>query len=592
MVSHVICFDQRSRYVSWVKRNPVYANCVLISLLNPLPDQRQENRQRFLTAYVDMIGQLSVRNHSLLWWATDISSKNRFFTPVVAFLEQFFKLIHVLEQAKADIVVCVDVPWQLQGTIQQALAQKKIKCSWHGNFMSPLAAMAQEPLVRCARIVRHIFYIIPRLMQAHRLFALVIAQAAEDPRAVYVLKTFASPRSFDPKGAYKDLFFGPLPDFLSARHRVIVLAEVMEDFPKTLDLMYEWAKGRIYPWEAFLTVGDVLYASFQMCGYRIRVPPRLNFGQWDVSDLIKRVCWTHGSKIQPLHFYQHAMMSRFLKYFKVQALALTCEFNPWEKMCLWAVQHNAPSAKTFGYQHTVVPQASANMFTSRFEQDLVPRPDVVVTVGQRPKDIIHRYETCRPSAIAVGCGLRFEYLFQQLPRKMEQRKHVLLALEGLPQVVQMVNYVLRQWPSCGGYQLRIRPHPVLPLHKLAHHLVQDPRQMPRLEISRGTSLQQDLEWADTIMYWGSAVALEAVSMGKPVIHFDDGSLLSYDPLFELTEFKWQVNVSTSLGQALHEISALKTKDHQSRQNLAKNYIAGYFHRVTPEAMQCFLERKD
>ncbi len=588
MLLNVLCFDQKSRYTSWVKGRPAYASCPVISLSDPLFGQTQDDRQKFISAYVDAIGQLSVHNDSLLWWATDISSKNRFFTPLAHYLEQFFKLLHAVDQATAQALVFVDVPWPLQGSIQQALAQKNISCAWHEDPFACGALTLKEPLARLARIIRHIFYISSRLMQARRLFSCPLAQATADPKPVYVIKTFASQRSFDAQGQYKDLFFGSLPDFISKHRRVVILADVIDDFAKTSALLKQWGKGGMYPWETFLSTGDVLRASFGMLVYAIRVPEQVTFETYNIAGLIRKVCQAHGSKIQPLHLYQYFMMKRFLKQFNVQGLVLTCEFNPWEKMCLRAVKENSPSAKTFGYQHTVVPQASVNMFTSRFEQDIIPKPDVVITVGQRPKEIIHRYETCEPSAVAVGCGLRFEYLFQQHHRKREHRGHVLLALDGLPQVAAMVNYVLQQWPSCEPCHLRIRTHPVLPVSKFAHQLSQDPLQAPRVEISKGTSLREDLEWADVVIYWGSAVALEALSMGRPVVHFENGSLLSYDPLFELNDFKWRVDAATRLNPVLQAINTLGDQEYKARQQAARNYIVSYFHPITPEAMGCFL----
>ena len=279
-------------------------------------------------------------------------------------------------------------------------------------------------------------------------------------------------------------------------------------------------------------------------------------------------------------------MKNFQTQFNVSDFVFTCEFNPLEKMCLWALSEQSSGAKTIGYQHTVVPHASANMFVSRFEQDIVPRAHKILTVGQKPKEIILRYETCDPSKISAACGLRFEY-FDYPQGQRTNRGHILLALEGLPQVAEMTDYVLKQIASNNQYKLKIRTHPVLPLDKFVHQLSMDPRNIPGVLISKAASLKEDLEWADIVIYWGTTVALEAVSIGKPVIHYDMGSIVRYDPLFEVTDFKWVVNNLMPLAQVIDGIYNLPDEIYYTKREAVQGYIQQYFHRVTPDSLGLF-----
>jgi len=589
MVPQVICFDRPHRYESWIKHHPQYSHYSPVSLSQPLAGATEDSRREFLSTYVDCVGRLSVHNHGLLWWASDLSSKNRFLSPLAGPLEQFFKLIHLIKKSNEDALILVDVPFLMKTGLQRSFLSHQVRCEWYGQRTWPALEILQEPLVLGLRIIRHLIYIIPRIIKARRLFGALVNEKSKDKTPAYLIRTFISTRSFDATGHYKDLFFGSLPDFLSKYSRIIILADVMDDFSKTLDLMKQFGEGRLYPLEVFMTITDVLKASLQMAAYKIRVPQPLNFCSYDISDLVRQICKRQGSKIQPLQLYQYRMMKRFLEKFSVHDFLLTCEFNPWEKMCIRALREGSPAVKILGYQHTVVPQASANMFVSRLEQEIIPRPDLILTVGQKPKDIIARYETCAPSRIKTSCGLRFEYLFKQAPSSRQRRGHVLLALEGLPQAVGMTNYVLQQWPSCESYQLRIRTHVVLPLEKIKSQLISDPAGLPRVEISKLSSLQDDLSWADIVIYWGSTVALEALIMGKPVAHYDNGSLLSFDPLFELNDFKWRVTGSSALPGVLDEIFNLPDVVFEEKRQKAKAYLTSYFHPVTLDAMRLFLE---
>ena len=72
----------------------------------------------------------------------------------------------------------------------------------------------------------------------------------------------------------------------------------------------------------------------------------------------------------------------------MESFLFTYENNPWERMCMMAVKSQAPQTKVTGYQHTVVPHASANMFISSHERGRLPMPDRILTVGEAPKQIM------------------------------------------------------------------------------------------------------------------------------------------------------------------------------------------------------------
>ncbi len=587
MLRQIFCFEDQAAFNRWIKENPARQNAPVVSLNNPCLDISADDRRIFMRAYVDLVGSLSAVNNSLLWWATDLSSKNRFFSPLVTFLEKFYKLLRIIQRADADILCVIDVPFILMPSLKAALKERPVQCAWQGFKLRYYVLLFREILQRYGRVLRHLGYILPRILKAKQLFGDGLAECLARRKPVCLIKTFMSQKSFDQQGAYKDLFFGILPDFLAQTQPMIILGDTMDDINITWPLVKRNAEGKIYPLEAFMSVKDVLYRSAQMLGYRMFVPKRLDFNGTDVSGILKGIVDTFGNKIQPLHLYQHDMMLNVLAHYDIKQFILTCEFNPWEKMCIMALRQASPQTKIIGYQHTVVPQASVNMFTSRFEENIIPRPDLLLTVGKKPEAIIHRYETCVSSNVKPACGLRFAYLFSQPQAKREKRGNVLLALEGLPQVSQMVNYVLNHWGNDCPYQLRVRTHPVLPVERFAGQLVHDPRKMPKVTISEGTSLKEDLLWADIVIYWGTTVSLEAISMGKPVIHFDTGSMLSYDPLFELDQFKWVAGESSDLLGLIDSIYALSDEAYRLQCAEAKAYIADYFHPITAQTMNYF-----
>jgi hypothetical protein len=84
------------------------------------------------------------------------------------------------------------------------------------------------------------------------------------------------------------------------------------------------------------------------------------------------------------------------------------------------------------------------------------------------------------------------------------------------------------------------------------------------------------------------VALEALSMGMPLIHFDMQIYLSYDPLFRCKYLKWIVNNNVSLHDVIEIIDSMSDEEYDRQVFKAKKYIESYFYPVTDERLSKFL----
>ncbi len=546
------------------------------------------DRELFLKEYIDLIGRLSVANHSLKWWATDISSKNRFYSPVSFSLQKFLFILKALEADRSlDDCAVSDVPFEVAVGLRQALAGQDIEAICMGSRFAYVLKKIIRKMRRCLGIAGHVLEILPRWFWVRLKLGPYVDKMAKDQGPCYVIRSFVAKRSFDQQGKYQDIFFGCLPNFLKDKKRVVIFADIFGEFKETVNLI-SGANVPLVPLEYYLSPADIVAACTLPVNYAVTVPGELRCFGYRCSALLKEVCWLNDSKIQTYQFLHYFAMKRFLRRFTAETFLLTYENNPWEKMCVMAIKESSPCTKVIGYQHNVVPQASANMFISRHEEKIIPRPDVVLTVGEIPKGIIHRYETCSPSPMTVGCGLRFEYLFNISPRPRENRGHILLALEGAPEVTSMVNYVLDQIGGDPQCRLMMRTHPILPVENFRHLLRKDLDQVKNLTISKGRTLKEDLEWADIVIYWGSTVGLEALSMGKPVINFDTGDILSYDPLFDCSFLKWQVNSKIVLKPVIEAIYGLPLIEFTQKQKMAQEYMNRYFYRITSPLLTRFM----
>ncbi|MFH1515761.1 MAG: hypothetical protein ABIG42_09920, partial [bacterium] len=363
---------------------------------------------------------------------------------------------------------------------------------------------------------------------------------------------------------------------------------ILGNYKLCIDKISRCTSHVILPIEVFLSYADILRALVQVLFCKIRIRKETLFLGCDVSDIVKNELLRTYYGISFYQFLHYWSTMKLLQTLSVETFLLTYENNPWEKMCMMAVREYSPKTKIIGYQHTVVPQASANMFVSKIEKDVIPMPDRILTVGEAPKEIMERYGSYENGKIEASCGLRFEYLFETSKSERKKSGNILVVLEGIFEVYKMVNYVLKELKNCVQYQVVIRAHPVLPLSSFANKLTYRIDDITNFNVSHNALLKDDIERADIIIYWGTTVALEALSMGKPVIHYEMDSVLSYDPLFECNHLKWVVSEKDSLMSIIDEIYSFSDEQFAREPRDAKAYLNRYFFPVTEEGFNKFL----
>ena len=280
-------------------------------------------------------------------------------------------------------------------------------------------------------------------------------------------------------------------------------------------------------------------------------------------------------------------MNRMLKIFKSEIFISTYENMPWEPMCYLGIKDASPETKIIGCQHTVVSEFSTNYFL--YDNELKNRqlPDKICTVGPVTKRIIERNCGYNHPPIESACALRYQHLKQEDVRFRRNKRKILVALEGIDDVYKLVNYVCNELSQNDNIEIIIRPHPILPLSKIDKNIDIDYTKLNYVKISSNDSITKDLEKVSVVIYRESAVALEAIAFGIPVVCFNSYPTISYDPLFELTDFKWNVDESIRIKPILDEIFNLDDQFFNQSKQKAKLYINNYFNKCTDDNMSVF-----
>lgn len=585
-LSFILQHSQRSRFLFLGKKD-----AGLFSFFNSkgweefqIPARDREFQEKFLREYVDLVGKIGAEQDSRLWWATDIASKNRFASRIPDLLNKFFITVEAA-RANGDLVV-LDPPWQIVDSLTGYFEKNNMPYQITGYKGEKWRDVMFSRTKRIASILKTAAAHIKKIIAARRACPLNLP-GGQGP--LYIIKSFIYDHSFSDNGkTYRDAFFGSLPDYLRDKKRLLIFADILGDYSKALDNISRHNEYSIIPVEKMLSIRDVIATAFEALLSRFKIQKNYQlFSQYEVSSIFRNEISRTFNGLAFYQMFHYRAVKNLLKAAEVDTFLLTYENNPWEKMCIQSLRTCSPDTKILGYAHTVIPQACANMFTSPLESKTVPRPDLILTVGAVPKEIIERYGFSENGRIKASCGLRFEYLFKLPVFERKLNGNIAVMLEGIPEVCKMVDHVLGELGNT-RFKVRIRTHPVLPWDQIARNITQPWASLNNISFSENKSIKDDVEWADIVVYWGTTVALEALSMGTPVIHFDTGSVFSYDPLFECNHLKWNTSRGQSLSDVIEKIHSLDEESFRTEQEKAKEYLNRYFYPIDNEALGKFI----
>jgi len=411
--------------------------------------------------------------------------------------------------------------------------------------------------------------------------------AFEDNK-IYLIKTFAYAHSFKDR-QFDDPFFGQVPNYLkSSGYNVLTIYDPVKCASVATKRSVELEN--VLPWNGFLRVADFIVVYWELvAGLFHKLPRSVEFSGRNISREFRfqylRDSFNSNTFCTLL---MYRAFRRIARQFNVSAALYTFEGNPWEKMLLLALRESEKT-QILGYQHTVVPLASLSMFPIDDETSWTPFPDRVLTVGEIPSQILIEQGEYKEIPVTPSCAVRYQAL-EKIPMKADRlEKKLLVALEGVLGAAQLVEYILEHAPILKDWNITLRTHPALSLREMNSSLERRVANTSNIRLSNKLNVVDDLKDSSIAMYWGSTVALEALKMGLPLIHFDTQTLMNYDPLFSFSDFKWIANRQTNLSHVLNEILLLDSRTLELKRAQGRQFLDNYFYSVTEQNLKKFLE---
>ena len=544
-----------------------------------------EGGQDFRQKYIEFMGRLNFENHSPLWWAMPFTSKNPLATSLCRNVAYFLLAARLAKSSGTPLLLVTDAP-DLAAQVE----------AWgHGEGIKVLN------LVKARRTWRG-------LVRSHNPGAVLYAIArtlwisllTRGSRPRYssrekhtVVASLLHARSLA-TGHYQDVYFGSLVDSLAdGGNKVLVLVLLQERWRRLLRELSSVRQGTlVVPAEAYLSLGDLARCGVQALGAYFS-PPTFRGGAeidgYDMGLLVKRAirsAKSSGSFLLNLRVLYSAR--RLARDLQIDRCFYPYENRSWEKMLNIGVKRASPATRMVGYQHASITLSHTNFALGCQESGIIPLPDVIMTTGPIVRDRLEREGNYPQGVLKVGCALRQDPVIRDGARARRGRvTHILMALStSLEEYTGCLTFLEEALAGQEGYQLRIRPHPAIPIQ-------------PALEIAPlgshdffATSsgpLAEDLEWADVVLYASSTVGMEAVSQGIPSIYLDLGNFLDTDPMLGWDEFKWSAREPADLLGAIHTIEGLSDGRYEELQEKGYQYLDSYLSPVTPEGLRSFTE---
>ncbi len=558
-------------------------------------------RENILNEYIDLIGNISTKNqNSREWWASDISSKNRVTSPMQELLNNIVVSVKTIEmcvnESKDLYIFGVHSPIII--FLKEYARSEKIDIQIISRRLRWLNY--KKIIKKYFFLFRVIISSLKNILLTHFVFGRV--NKIDKSRPVILIKSFVFPSAFLNKGKYEDPFFGGLEIFLkkhlSENTQIITVSQGFSERYRLYKKMKSVHSQIIFPIEKFLRMKDVFLGGASIFRFwlfgSIKIPKKIFFLKNNLSSTLQEIVDSTGDSIPFGDYLYYYLARRIAKSYKLQTCYMTYEGNHWERMFIIGLREIRPNIEIIGYQHAAIPQSAAGIFISCKEVSLIPHPDRIITTGEKVTEILHKNSCFPKNRIQSGCALRYQYLYSlvQSPiRKISRNTYTILLVLGDLDSLSLLLYAIKEAKLLSDVNFIIRTHPILPLEQFFSICGMDYSDLPNnMSISNIDYVQGDIERCDTVLYWSSSVALEALMMGKSLIYFDRGDVLSFDPMsfIDFNDLKWTVQFDESILSIVDEVTNMKHSEFVVKVNKGREHIMDYFSQKNKENMKVFI----
>lgn len=551
----------------------------------------QSHSVKFRQKYIEFLGQVNIENHSLHWWSMPFTDKFPLGSELYQNTFYFLLIVDLLRESPEPLVVITDSA-DLTAQVKAWAKEKQINVVDSVRVPQPLRRFVKQHTpagILYAAFRALLYWWLSRRLRPGR--------NTKDEHLV--ITTLTHPRSFlESPPYYRDAYFGdlvgeaPLPETKAIVFSLVV-GQPIEQIKKLKALQF---KLPVVPMDSCITLASLVACTWQAIKLYVH-PPRsrkpVHIDDIDLSrmvNLASHAACHSGNLFANLWIYYCAR--DLARRIHIKRCIYPYENLSRDKMLIQGLRDVAPGIRMVGYQHASISPLNTNYMLGRDESSITPLPDAILTTGEITKNWLKAEGNYPPGLLRPACALRQgKANYDRGSGRAKKITNVFVALGSIGEYVGMLMFLEKAFTGVvndndGEYDLRIRPHPERTLQSAVD--IAPLSQSGFFSESSG-SLDDDLRWADIVLYSSSTVALESIALGIPAIFADLGNYVQTDPMAGWNQFKWVVKQPSELIPAIRNIESLTAREYQDRQSGGQVYVSQYLEPVTPKGLRTFLE---
>lgn len=348
---------------------------------------------------------------------------------------------------------------------------------------------------------------------------------------IVLIHTWIS-RNTPVSGTYREEFFADLQEQLARRgYEPVLVPHIPYDLPFGKCLAALDQSGMPYVMEEHLMSFSSVIRIFCLClgrrpykgtciidGTVLSASVRnQGFRDWQGLQLLMPLAW------------EEIICTLSREQCRIRTFILQHENYSFEKAMIEGFRHDLPATTTTGYQHSTVTSNHISYCLARDRSDVSFLPDLIVTNGTYPRDLLIR-NNYPSERLVVGGALRYAPHTGSPAASSEGEKFLLLTLPGvLDESVEMLEKVCAA-TGIGDIKVVVKAHPFVSLDRLRRSV--QPEVLRRFEFS-SKPVPALLPDASLLIYSASSTCIEALAFQVPVLRILSDRRLDIDPLREV-----------------------------------------------------------
>jgi len=483
----------------------------------------QETAHTLRKPYIDFIGSISHKKDKFSWILSSISEKNVFLSDLFLMLCQLETLENEIKKYLGGICVFCEDP-TLFRNIRKNFGEKK--------YLEVIVIQDLDPTTKSIpNLVKQKFKFIRNKVLFFNYFAKKIfftkilkirsisGENIPTNKPVIAIHTWTDQRSFVIEGSFSDPYFGNLEHILEKNNNnsfyvinILSTISYTKALKKLLKIKSNWKL-----FEEFLEFSDIIRALYMVHGRKTDKTKEIFFVGHEISDLLNKEYtndrYNNRSETCALYYFAARRMA---KQFSIKTYIYPFENHIWERMAIEGFRKTSSQTKIVGYAHAIVDKMYLPYSLSEAEIFLIPIPDIILVNGPMAKENLLK-SGFKYADIRIIGSLRYGNLtFNDKRKKIGSKYKIILVLSvDLDRSLEMIIKCTNAFKNLEDLSIIIKPHPIMNLECL----IKSVGNLPKIfSISSESLITILFETADLVMYCDSTAAVEAASLGIPLLH--------------------------------------------------------------------------